>query len=140
MPQTISNVNDDFQVLNQLTNYLDLMRTLKCKFKSKEYLNVYKKYLHSSLCILNKTLTIHFSSPSTLNPILFIPPPPSPHSTLFINPIKTGGSESLYSLGGGGLAPTPTRRKRTQRIGIGMKCMFIAQFFMASSLKKQFDR
>ena len=131
MPQTISNVNDDFQVLNQLTNYLDLMRTLKCKFKSKEYLNVYKKYLHFSLGILNKTLTIHFSSPSTLNPILFIPPPPSPHSTLFINPIKTGGL-NLCIAWGGGVSRFP--RKRPMSKGIELTCIFVVQLFENQSL------
>ena len=46
-----------------------------------------------------------------------------------INPKKVGGPESLYSLGRGRLAPPLD-------IAIGLKCMFIAQFFMANSKKK----
>ena len=38
--------------------------------------------------------------------------------------------------GEGRLAPS-SLRKRPQRIGIGLKCMFIPQFFMTSSKKKK---
>ena len=41
----------------------------------------------------------------------------------------------MYSLEGASHAPP--LRKRPQRIAIGLKCMFIAQFFKASSLKKK---
>ena len=53
----------------------------------------------------------------------------------FINTIKAGGSESMYRLGGGVPRP-PSFRKMPYKIGIGLKCMFIAKFFKASSLKK----
>ena len=35
--------------------------------------------------------------------------------------LKAGGSESMYSRGGGAFGP----KKRPLRIGIGLKCMFI---------------
>ena len=54
----------------------------------------------------------------------------------YVNPIKAGGSKSKYRLrGGGGVLRPPPLEKGLMRIGIGMKCMFIAQFFKASSLK-----
>ena len=40
-----------------------------------------------------------------------------------VNPIKAGGSESMH-------------RKRPLLIGIGLKCIFLDQFFKVSSLKK----
>ena len=54
-----------------------------------------------------------------------------------INHIKAGGSESMQSLVGGGRAShAPPPRKRPERLGIELKCIFIDQFFKASSLKK----
>ena len=54
----------------------------------------------------------------------------------YFNPIKAGGSESMYSLGGS-QAPPPSR-KRPQKICLGLKCMFIAQFFKVSLLEKNY--
>ena len=51
--------------------------------------------------------------------------------TLF-NPIKAGGGAE--SIPWGGIWRPP--RKGTERIGIGLKCMFIAQFLKGSSKKK----
>ena len=47
-----------------------------------------------------------------------------------VNHIKGEGSESMHSVGGGASQATPPR------IGIGLKYIFIDQFFNASSLKK----
>ena len=58
----------------------------------------------------------------------------------FLNPIKAGGSESIYRLGEGVPRPPPPFRKMPYKIGIGLKCMFIAKFFNSSSLKKKLDR
>ena len=53
------------------------------------------------------------------------------------NPIKAGGSESMYSLGG---VQSPPSRKGLMRIGIVLQCTFIliANFFKSCSLKKYF--
>ena len=45
-------------------------------------------------------------------------------------PAEETGCPNIYSI----YAPTP--RKRPSRKGIGLKCMFIAQFVMGSSKKK----
>ena len=48
-----------------------------------------------------------------------------------LNPIKAGGSESMYSLEGVWRTLPPLEKGLR-----GLKCMFIAQFCMASSKKK----
>ena len=45
-----------------------------------------------------------------------------------VNPIEAGRSESMYSLGGG--VPRPTSlEKGIRELGMGLKCIFIDQFF-----------
>jgi len=52
-----------------------------------------------------------------------------------LNLIKTGGSESMYSLGGGFGAHPPSKRPEIKVIWL--KCMFLARFFKASSKKNK---
>ena len=49
--------------------------------------------------------------------------------------MKARASKSMYNLGARVPRP-PLSRKRPLSIDIGLTCMFIAQFFKASSLKK----
>ena len=49
---------------------------------------------------------------------------------------KGWGVESMYGLRGGVWRPYPHLEKGLREIGIGLKCMFTAQFFTASSKKK----
>ena len=53
-----------------------------------------------------------------------------------VNPIKAGGLNLCTAGGGSVRCPPPPLRKRPDRMGIGLKCIFIDQFFKATSLKK----
>ena len=53
---------------------------------------------------------------------------------VLFNPKQAGGSESMYSLGGG--VPRPPPWKKALENSYRVESMFIAQFFKASSLKK----